>query len=315
MSEPVFLVADIGATNARFALGREGALLQKACFATPEAGEVRELIELARAALGFSKLAGACVAVAGPVQNHRGRITNGSLEFDAAEIGALLNCPVAVVNDFHALARSLPVLQHLRQIGGTQAGVLQPSAPKAVIGPGSGLGMALLVPHGDSEWLVVPSEGGHADVAPGTPLEHEILQILLAQHEQVCWETVLSGPGLVNLYRAVCALWDVAPEEVAPEWITRNAVDAEVPICHQTVELFFGILGGAAGNLALMACAEGGVYIGGGIVPQLAEFAAASALRRRFDERGALSDYSAQIPLYVILDDDPGMIGALQALS
>ena len=91
-------------------------------------------------------------------------------------------------------------------------------------------------------------------------------------------------------------------------------MDAQEPICHQVLELFFGFLGGAAGNLALTVCAEGGVYIGGGIVPQLEEFAATSALRRRFDERGALCDYAKQIPLYLILDDNPGLIGALQSL-
>ena len=187
--------------------------------------------------------------------------------------------------------------------------------PKAVIGPGSGLGMAVLAPDGVSDWLVFASEGGHADMAPGTPLEQEVLQILLAEHEQVSWETVLSGPGLINLYRAVCVLWDVTPLEVTAAWITHSGVDAEEPICHQVLELFFGILGGAAGNLALMVCAEGGVYVGGGIVPQLADFAATSALRRRFDERGALSNYAKQIPLYLILDENPGLIGALQSLS
>ena len=126
---------------------------------------------------------------------------------------------------------------------------------------------------------------------------------------------VLSGPGLVNLYRAGGVLWGATPLEVTSEWITQSGVDAQEPICHQVLELFFSILGGAAGNLGLTVCAEGGVYIGGGIVPQLEEFAVASALRRRFDERGALRDYAEQIPLYLILDESPGLIGAMQCLS
>ena len=152
--------------------------------------------------------------MAGPVHNGRGVITNGILEFDAATLSVDLDCPVSVVNDFYALARSLPVLEHLRQIGGRDEG----RRPKAVIGPGSGLGMAALVPTGTSNWLVLPSDGGHADLAPGTPLEQEVLGILLDDHEQVCWETVLSGPGLVNLYRAVCVLWGVTPLEVSASW-------------------------------------------------------------------------------------------------
>ncbi len=310
MNTPVFLLADVGATNARFALGSEGELVKIAHLPTPQARDVDELIEWARGALGFSDLMGSCIAVAGPVHKGRGTITNGTFEFDAARLSTMLNCPVSVVNDFHVLARSLPVLERLRQIGGQR----EDRQPKAVIGPGSGLGMAALAPHGVSDWLVFASEGGHADMAPGTPLEQEVLQILLAEHEQVHWETVLSGPGLVNLYRAVCVLWGVTPLEITAERITRSGVDAREPICHQVLELFFGILGGAAGNLALTVCAQGGVYIGGGIVPQLEEFAVTSALRRRFDERGALRVYAEQIPLYLILDDNPGLIGALQSL-
>ena len=310
MNTPVFLLADVGATNARFALGSEGELVKTASLPTTQARDAGELIEWARGALGFSDLVGSCIAVAGPVHNGRGTITNGTLEFDAVRLSTMLNCPVSVVNDFHALARSLPVLKRLRQIGGQQ----KDRRPKAVIGPGSGLGMAVLAPDGVSDWLVFASEGGHTDMAPGTPLEQEILQILLAEHEQVHWETVLSGPGLVNLYRAVCVLWGVTPLEITAERITSSGVDADEPICHQVLELFFGILGGAAGNLALTVCAQGGVYIGGGIVPRLEDFAVTSALRRRFDERGALRVYAEQIPLYLILDDNPGLIGALQSL-
>ncbi|MCZ6620191.1 MAG: glucokinase [Gammaproteobacteria bacterium] len=310
MGSPVFLLADIGATNARFALGCGGSLVKTASLPTSRAGNVLELVEMARGELGFDALAGSVIAVAGPVHNGRGAITNGTLEFDGATLGTLLNCRVTVVNDFHAIARSLPVLKRLRKIGGRQ----QRTGPKAVVGPGSGLGMAVLM-GGSNGWLVLPSEGGHADMAPGTPLEQEVLRILLDEHEQVSWETVLSGPGLVNLSRAVCVLWGTTPQEVTPEWITRSGVGAAEPICHQVLELFFGILGGAAGNLALTVCAQGGVYIGGGIVPRLEEFAVTSSLRRRFDERGTLGDYAEQIPLYLILDENPGLVGALQILA
>ncbi len=309
MDAPVFLLADIGATNARFALASGGVLGKTVSLPTLDARDVGELVESARKTLRYTVLSGACIAVAGPVQNGRGAITNGTLEFDAVMLTTLLKCRVSVVNDFHALARSLPVLEHLRQIGGRQQVGL-----KAVIGPGSGLGMAVLMPNQATDWQVIASEGGHADMAPGTPLEQEVLQILLGSHDQVSWETVLSGPGLVNLYRAVCVLWGVTPLEITAEWITRKGVDAEEPICHQVLELFFSVLGGAAGNLALTVGAQGGIYIGGGIVPQLEEFAVTSALRRRFDERGALRNYAEQIPLYLILDETPGLIGALHSL-
>jgi glucokinase len=184
---------------------------------------------------------------------------------------------------------------------------------KVVLGPGSGLGMGILIPD-QGGWQVLPSEGGHADLAPGNPLEQEILSLLQAKHGSVCWETVLSGPGLVNLYEVVCQLWGSEPQAATPEWISAQGVAAIEPICHQTLELFFGLLGAAAGNLALTVCAYGGVYIGGGIVPALRDFAATSALRRRFEECCDLAGFTKDIPIYLILDEHPGLIGALACL-
>ena len=125
---------------------------------------------------------------------------------------------------------------------------------------------------------------------------------------------MLSGPGLINLYQALAELWGYPAEEVTSEWITEQGVDAQVPLCHQTLDLFFGFLGSAAGNLALTGYATGGVYIGGGIVPRLEAFARTSALRRRFDERGELSATVRNIPLYLIMDTYPGLNGALEVL-
>jgi glucokinase len=175
--------------------------------------------------------------------------------------------------------------------------------------------MSLLLPDPSGGWQGLASEGGHADLAPGNPLEQELLTVLLASHHGVCWETVLSGPGLVNLHQAVAALWGMQSEPLPPEEISRRGVDAEDPVCHQTLELFFALLGSAAGNLALTVCAHAGVYIGGGIVPGLVDFARTSPMRRRFDERVELESLVADIPLFIILDEDPGLVGALACLD
>lgn len=313
-----FLVADIGATNARFALADGQALVSSvSILATAEYPDAQTLLAAARERLGFDTLQGCCIAMAGPVHAGRGVMTNAALELDAGNLSRRLGCPSFVVNDFFALARALPELTNLQQIGGREPA----RGVQAVLGPGSGLGMSVLLPPavGTGARLVLPSEGGHADLAPGSPLELEVLQVLSNELAHVSWESVLSGPGLLNLYRAVCVIWGVEPEGISAEWITARGVNADEPICHQVLELFFSFLGAAAGNLAVTVCAEGGIYIGGGIVPAIVRanrgFAAASPLRRRFEERGALSDYAAQIPMYVILDEDPGLRGALACLT
>ena len=311
-----YLVADVGATNARFALLEElsagSADIDHGPLTTLSTGDYRTtegLLDAARSALGFATLDAACFAVAGPVEAGRVRLTNSELVIDAQALEPALGCPVTVVNDFVALAQGVPCARETCQIGGDAEaeGVI------AVVGPGSGLGMSALIP-GESWPLVLPSEGGHGDLAPGSPLELELLQLLSHQHGVVSWETVLSGPGLVNLYRAMAALWGVEPQAATPEWVSEQGRLAGDPICHQTLETFFAFLGAAAGNLALTFRASGGVYIAGGIVPALTEFAIASPLRRRFEERGKLADYVADIPLWIMLDSQPGLVGAFECL-
>jgi glucokinase len=310
------LVADIGATNARFALADAGGLtgdalvLATADWASDTAliGEAVRRLRGAVRRLGTAPVA-ACLAVAGPVRDGHGAITNGTLTFDADALSTALGCPVQLVNDFHALAAGLPDLRELRSLGGPAQG----PGTKAVLGPGSGLGMSVLVPVGDA-WQVLPSEGGHADLAPGSPLELELLGVLQTELGHVCWESVLSGPGLVRLYRAVSTLWGGVPKALGSADITRLGVDAEDPVCHQTLEVFCSLLGSAAGNLAITVSAYGGVYLGGGILPRIADFVAGSALRRRFEERGLMTAMAREIPLYLILDRDPGLIGAAAVL-
>lgn len=304
------LIADIGATHARFTVhGREPTGDGVLVLPTARYERADALVRDAVRALDASPVLGGCFAVAGPVTGGRVSVTNGGLTFDEAMLGASLGWPVRLVNDFYALAVGLPGLSHLEQLGG-DAGLAAGRGVKAVIGPGSGLGMAMVVPTDDGGSLVLASEGGHADLAPGNHLEQEVLSLMQAAHGSVCWETVVSGPGLVRLYRAVATLWGTEPRALGPEDVSREGVDAEDPVCHQTLEMFFGLLGAAAGNLALTVCARGGVYIGGGIVPGLAAFARTSPLRRRFDERTGLEAFAAEIPLFLILDRYPGLVGA-----
>ena len=303
-------MADIGATSARFGLGGRGGVAHHAEFTTGDFSCATDLLAAATEALAADALDAACLAVAGPATQGRAAITkHPELQFDAAELEGVLGCPVQVVNDFHALAMMAPVAAPLRQLGGGAGD----DGVKAVVGPGSGLGMAGLIPVAGG-WRPLASEGGHADLAPGSPLEQELLGVLQRRHGHVCWETAVSGPGLVRLHQAVAELWGTSAEVLSPARISALGVNVEDPLCHQTLEIFFALLGSAAGNLALSFCATGGLYIGGGIIPQLADFALASPLRRRFEERGELSDYVEPIPIYLMLDPLSGLKGALQCV-
>jgi len=306
------LVGDIGATNARFQLVASGQWAGEAVvLPTQDFTAAEALLSQAMARLGQPDLVGCVLAVAGPVSadGERIEVINTGLGFNKDSAKAALGVAPLFVNDFYAQAMSIPHLQNVRQVGGES----DVQGVRGILGPGSGLGMATLVPD-QARWRVLPSEGGHADLAPGSFLEAELWSMLAQDHSHVCWETVLSGPGLVNLYRAMSGIWGSVPELDTPEAIVTQGLAAD-PLCHQTLETFAGLLGGAAGNLALMVGAQGGVYISGGIVPALAELLVSSPMRRRFDERGDLSDYAKAIPLYLVLDEQPGLLGARALLG
>ncbi len=308
----IALVADIGGTHARFALTDEaGEPGRSVVLQTQQMGTAGELITQALQMLEAKVPERICLAVAGPIRDGRVRITNHGAVFDSVELGEELSTSVLLVNDFVALAHSVPYLVNLRQIGGDASTAKQ--GVKALIGPGSGCGMATLVPVA-GQYQVFPSEGGHADLAITNALEAELWAALSRRVPHVCWEAVLSGPGLVNLYAALCEVWGVSPADLTAAQISAAGVDVADPLCHQTLELFFGFLGTAAGNLAVTTLATGGVYIGGGIVPRLKEFAVSSPMRRRFDERGMLTEVVRQIPLFLVLDEMPGLAGAARYL-
>ncbi len=326
MTVSLSLVADIGATNARFQCCsisddpavRPVLLGEPLVLSTPTYATEASLLSDVRAHFSAAQFASALFAVAGPVNldGSAVEVINTGLQIHAYEAGERLSTAVTFVNDFHAQAMAVPFAQQIQQLGG---GAVLPQV-KGVLGPGSGLGMATLVPNnlggGDGlHWRVLPSEGGHADLAPSTFLEAELWSILAQNHHHVCLETVLCGSGLVNLYRAMCGLWGSEVEEISAEEISLRGQTMSDPVCHQTLEAFAGFLGSAAANLALTVGARGGVYISGGIAPQMLDFLISSPLRRRFEEKGDLSNYVKEIPILMVLDTQPGLTGAMYCLA
>ncbi len=313
MNPPV-LVGDIGGTHARLALADAAfGLSDVRVYASADFVNGAQLVEQYRREVGIAQLSGCCVAIAGPVSDGRGKLTNGELLCDAREIATALQCPRArVINDFIAVGHALPLLPAaaLKTIGAE----LEATGTIALIGPGTGLGMGFVVPDGTG-WRVLPSEGGHGNLAASDPLELEVLGFLLQRFDFVSWETVLSGPGLVNLYQAVCQVWGCAAEVDAPAAITARALSVADPVCHQTLEVFCNLLGTAAGTLAVTVCATGGVYLAGGILPQLYAFLAASQFRRRFDARGLSTRYVKAIPTRLVVAAEAGLLGAAAAFA
>ncbi|NOX51536.1 MAG: glucokinase [Gammaproteobacteria bacterium] len=324
MPETLVLLADIGATNARFQIGLGSKLVgELMLLPTADFEDVHSLLQVVASWVtdqGFelSRFDHGLFAVAGPTQaSGTIEVTNTGLVFSPQDGEQVLGFAVYLVNDFYAQAWAVPNFTDLHSLGGGLGGGQPRVGVKALLGPGTGLGMATLVPRIHQQnnivsWQVLASEGGHADLAPGSHLEIELWSLLSQAHGHVSWETVLCGSGLRNLYSVMCTTWGTSSQPLSAADIVDLGRDMEDPVCHQTLETFCGMLGSAAGNLALTVGAVGGIYIGGGIVPRMLEFIDASPFRRRFEERGLLADYAKEIPSYVVLDENPGLMGALQ---
>ena len=303
------LLGDIGATNARLALLSNGAVGPISWF------DVAEFPRFADAVNAFLdrhgrplSVPGALLAVAGPVDGDRCVLTNCPWTIDAAELRAAFSfAKILVFNDFEATALSLPHLARadLYPLGRGEAVA---GAPMAVLGPGSGLGVACLVP-GSQRATVIASEGGHATMAATSDREDAVIDYLRRQFGHVSAERVVSGSGLENLYRAVAAVDGLhAPTRNAAE-ITKAALDGHCLIARTALDLFCAMLGTIAGNVALTFGARGGIYIAGGIAPRLVEFLARSEFRARFEHKGRFRAYLEAIPSSVIVHPAAAFVG------
>ena len=309
----VDLIADIGGTNARFAVVQGGLVQQRITLPTAGFGSAAQALAAVRDQTGMAARH-IVLAVAGPVTGNSAVLTNGDWHFDAAVLAAATGAAdVVIINDFHAAALALPTLQRddLRPLGGPQSAG---DGVRAILGPGTGLGTALAVPLA-GDWLALPGEGGHALMAPADALELELYAVLQQRFDPVTWEHVLSGPGLVNLYSAVCALWGSQPQLESPQAIVSAALETFEPVCDQTLGTFCNLLGSAAGNLLVTLKATGGVYIAGGLAQRLADYIAASHFRRRFEERGAMSELARDAATLLVTAEDVGLRGALVELQ
>ncbi|WP_027865145.1 glucokinase [Massilia alkalitolerans] len=309
------LLADIGATHARFALQTAPGVFTAVRVLLCE--DFDGIVSLLRYYLkdhADMRLHHAALAVANPISGDFVRMTNRDWQFSTDAVRRELGLTtLLIVNDFTALAMAIPGLTHgdLMQVG---QGAPAPNAVIGVLGPGTGLGVSGVIPTADG-FVTLGSEGGHVNFAPGDEREFAILQTAWKEWPHVSNERLISGPGMEIIHRALAARNGVAaPARKAAE-IVNSALDEQDPLCLEVLECFCGMLGAAAANLAVTLGAFGGIFIGGGIVPRMGEWFAGSPFRARFEAKGRFSSYLADIPTYVITTPHPALHGVATILA
>jgi glucokinase len=315
-SAETWLVADIGATNARFGLvSPKGAVRHTRTLAVADHPTIADAITAYLGEIGpLPRPRQGAIAIASAITGDRVAMTNHPWSFSISGLRAQLGLArLEVINDFTALALALPHLspQERQPIGG---GTAVAGAPIGVLGPGSGLGVSGLVPTA-AGWIPLAGEGGHATMATASDRESAVLSRMRLHFDHVSAERVLSGPGLINLYNTLAALDGVSSRGYTAAQITDPETGAADPLCAEATSLFCAMLGTIAGNLALTLGARGGIYIGGGIVPRLGQRFAQSPFRERFEAKGRFSEYLAAIPTWVVTHPLPTFLGCAAVLS
>jgi glucokinase len=310
------LIGDIGATNARFALTeRANQVSAPRVLSTDAYPSIAEAIAAYLAdARPAAAPARAVLAVASPVTDDQVTLTNHPWSFSRAALQRQLGLEhLAVVNDFVACALAIPHLEarDRQQVGG---GTAVAGAPIGVLGPGTGLGVSALIPVGNA-CVAVQSEGGHVTMAGENARENAVLAIMQRRFDRVSAERILSGPGLVNLYNALCELSGTRAAALTAAQITDPRIAGEDRNAREAKAMFCDMLGSFAGNLALTLGARGGMYIAGGILPKLGGYLGQSNFRARFQAKGRLNAYLAAIPTCLIVHPWPALVGASHLLG
>lgn len=313
----LLLVADIGGTNARFGLVEQTPNTSKPNYTaaqqiTLKCANYPDMGSMIKACCAEFKIAMpeyACLAIAGPIEHGFAQMTNLGWKF---EISALRNelgmKTLHVINDFAALAYAVPYLS-ADETKTLYAADSDPDAPIVVMGPGTGFGMALLVPE-NGGWKIIPTEGGHASFAPTTEKELAIKSYLLKEQSHVSVENILSGIGLVHLYRALAHIAGVEAQNYSPADVSTKGLANEDPLCREAVITFCNTLGAVAGDKAVSTGARGGVVIGGGIAPKLLGILPETNFEERYKNKGPMRGYVSDISIKVIVNDKAALVGS-----
>jgi glucokinase len=316
---PLILAGDVGGTKTLVGLFEDATPRPRPIiverFPTAHARDLEAVLADFLSAQPAREIRSACFGVAGPVRGRTAALTNAPVTVDADRLATRFSLSsVMLISDLVAMAHAVPVLS-TNELAVLQSGRAAPDGNAALIAPGTGLGEALL--HNISgRFVPMPSEGGHADFAARTPREVELFRYLLTRFGRAEYEHVLSGPGLVNLSRfahadRVCVAVDSgSPDGALPGLVTEAALAGRCSGCREALDLFVGVLGAEAGNMALRSVATAGVYIGGGIAPSILAALSTATFLSAFRSKAPMADLLADIPLAVILEPESALLGA-----
>ncbi|WP_186453842.1 glucokinase [Denitratisoma sp. DHT3] len=311
------LCGDIGGTKALLALtDDEGALHARCRLECADFADFPALLAdyLERSGIAPGALAGGCLAVAGPVADDGGsaRLTNLPWTLDAGELRRRFGLPaLTLINDFAAAALGVTT------IGAGSLVTLQAGAPlaqgvKLVVGAGTGLGMAVLVPTA-AGWRVLPGEGGHAAFAPADEAQLALWRHLHARHGRVGWEHVVSGMGIAAIHRFLGGA-DLEPQAIAAAALAASP-GAPEGVEQRTLDLFLAAYGAFAGDMALALMARGGVYLAGGIAAKILPLLRSGGFMAAFNAKDGHSELAARMPVHVVTDAELGLKGAAAAIE
>ncbi|CAM3660515.1 glucokinase [Parendozoicomonas haliclonae] len=309
--QKLFLVSDIGGTNARFGLvdAESNTLHHIATYSVKNYPIFEDAVDAYLQDHAISSIAGACLAVAGPVANNEVKMTNSSWHIKASTFCEHFNCEhFWLINDFVAQSMAVPCLEE-QEIIALDDRKKDDNAPLLVLGPGTGLGAGLLVktPVG---WQPCPGEGGHMDFGPVSETDLMVWKYIKQEHGRLpCWEDVLSGYGLESLYAAHAAEAGTH-EKLAASEVTAKALADQDSLAFTVVQYFLRQLARFSSNLAAITGAKGGVYIAGGIVPRVITLLDRDAFRSIFEQREKIPGYMESIPVSLVVAANPGLTGS-----
>ncbi len=321
------LIADIGGTNIRLAQATAESITDTSSIdiSDIETYLCKKFASLAEVVAHYIEVKAlsnyvinACFAIACPVDSDLISMTNLPWQFSQKELKQTLKFnSLSFINDYTAIAMAIPLLSDDQKVK-IGRGTCVAGKPISVCGPGTGLGVANLIPltiSGKEQWHCISGEGGHIDFAAVNDTEQQVLNFIQGIKKRVSYEQLLSGYGLEQIYQALLFINQgkeitTVKDKLSAKEISTKALEGTCHICEQTLTLFCNVLGSFAGNLALIMNSQGGVYIAGGIVPRFIEYLKASDFRKRFESKGRLSNITEQAPTYVITEQQPGLLGA-----
>lgn len=310
------LIGDIGGTNARFSILHDAGHMPADVMQVATADYASIELAIQTAVLPALQIAprSALLAIAAPVDGDEIALTNCGWTIKPKEMLQSFNLgAVVLLNDFEAQALAAASLSENDrvEIGSVGSPKL---ATRIVLGPGTGLGVAGLLRAGNS-WLPLAGEGGHVDLGPRSDRDHEIFPHLNRIAGRVSAEEILSGRGLSNLYKAICAADGVEPTVMSPAAITECGLSGQNKQAAETITLFLTYLGRIAGDLALTFMARGGVFIAGGIAPRIMDAFKSGRFREAFEDKAPHQHLMASIPSYILTHPQAALAGLAKFAS